>query len=97
MDVICEINSTDLYNILKSGSDHNIKHFVEMSESSYKIFDDVLNILINYGCEDLIKNIIEEISIGTISIYDKDEIMKYNIKNCLIVEAIDNNKFLVVE
>ena len=89
--ITVEINSNDLLDILKSGSDSNIKNFVELIEESYLLFDIIINELLSYNFD--ITNIMDDIKIGGIQLIKPNELKEID-ADAYIIREIKKDLYL---
>ena len=90
-EITITINSDDLLNILKTGSDLNIKYFVELIDSNYLLFDIIINELLFYGVD--ISNIIDEIKMGGIQLIKPNELKEFD-ESEYIIKKLNKNLYL---
>ena len=99
MEIITEIHTDDLLNILKTGTDNNIKHFINQIGNNYYLFEQIIKIILLYDYEnEITKNLIENIANGFIYIIDSNQLNEIDNENILTVSKIGNeNLYLVIE
>ena len=94
MEIITEITTNQLLNIMKEGT-QNEKIFCENIENNYNLFDKIINVLINYGYD--ITYLSNDIYVGSIKIFDIEDIKQTSKKDFGIFEIDkDNNIYLAI-
>jgi len=93
MEIITEIHTDNLLNIMKTYNG-NVKTFCDDIESNYKIFEDIINILLNYGFD--LTYLLSDIHAGGILILDDSDIKELSLKDFKIFK-LSNKKYLAVE
>ena len=92
MEIITEINTTELFNIMNNYKTGNIKTFCNDLENNYYLFDKCINYLINYGYD--ITYILNDILVKSIWIETENEL---NNISYLKAFKLTDNLFLCIE